>query len=41
MRHWMRDSKSIPRKITGQNAGEPLQFPIHTPLAARIGQFQR
>ena len=26
-------------KITGPNAGGPSQFPIPTPLAARVGQF--
>jgi hypothetical protein len=28
-------------KITGPNAGGPRQFPILTPLAARVGQFWR
>ena len=28
-------------KITGPNAGGPRQFPIPTPLAARVGQFCR
>ena len=28
-------------KITGPNAGGPRQFPIRTPLAARVGQFCR
>jgi hypothetical protein len=28
-------------KITGPNAGGPRQFPIWTPLAARVGQFWR
>jgi hypothetical protein len=28
-------------KITGPNAGGPRQFPIRTPLAARVGQFFR
>ena len=28
-------------KITRPNAGGPRQFPIPTPLAARIGQFCR
>ena len=28
-------------QITGPNAGGPRQFPIRTPLAARIGQFWR
>ena len=30
-----------PNKITGPNAGGPRQFPIQTPLAARVGQFWR
>ena len=30
-----------PIKITGPNAGRPRQFPIWTPLAARVGQFYR
>jgi len=30
-----------PNKITGPNAGGPRQFPIRTPLAARVGQFWR
>ena len=30
-----------PNKITGPNAGGPRQFPIRTPLAARVGQFCR
>ena len=30
-----------PNKITGANAGEPRQFPIPTPLAARVAQFGR
>lgn len=30
-----------PNKITGPNAGGPRQFPIPTPLAARVGQFWR
>jgi hypothetical protein len=28
-----------PDKITGPNAGGPHQFPIPTPLIARVGQF--
>jgi hypothetical protein len=28
-------------KITRTNAGGPLQFPIRTPLTARVGQFWR
>ena len=28
-------------KITGPNAGGPRQFPIQTPLSARVGQFGR
>ena len=28
-------------QITGPNAGGPRQFPIRTPLAARVGQFGR
>jgi len=28
-------------KVTGPNAGGPRQFPIPTPLAARVGQFWR
>jgi hypothetical protein len=28
-------------KITGANAGGPRQFPIRTPRAARVAQFQR
>jgi hypothetical protein len=28
-----------PNKITGPNAGGLRQFPIPTPLAARVGQF--
>jgi hypothetical protein len=28
-------------KVTGPNAGGPRQFPIRTPLAARVGQFWR
>jgi len=28
-------------QITGPNAGEPRQFPIRTPLAARVVQFWR
>ena len=28
-------------KITGANAGGPRQFPIQTPLAARVAQFRR
>ena len=28
-------------KITGPNAGGPRQFPIRTPLAARVGHFHR
>ena len=39
------ESMSIPtrmaNKITGPNAGGPRQFPIQTPLAARVGQFWR
>jgi len=30
-----------PNQITGPNAGGPRQFPIRTPLAARVGQFWR
>jgi hypothetical protein len=33
--------QSWPNKITGPNAGGPRQFPIRTPLAARVGQFWR
>jgi len=33
--------KRAPNKITGPNAGGPRQFPIRTPLAARVGQFWR
>jgi hypothetical protein len=34
-------SGAMPNKITGPNAGGPRQFPIRTPLAARVGQFWR
>ena len=34
-------SHKWPNKITGPNAGGPRQFPIRTPLAARVGQFWR
>ena len=34
MRRWA-------NKITGPNAGGPRQFPIRTPMAARVGQFYR
>ena len=30
-----------PDKTTGPDAGGPRQFPIRTPLAARVGQFCR
>jgi hypothetical protein len=30
-----------PNQIIGPNAGGPRQFPIPTPLAARVGQFWR
>ena len=30
---------TAPNQITGPNAGGPRQFPIRTPLAARVGQF--
>jgi hypothetical protein len=30
-----------PNQVTGPNAGGSRQFPIRTPLAARIGQFCR
>jgi hypothetical protein len=30
-----------PNQITGPNAGGLCQFPIRTPLAARVGQFCR
>ena len=35
------DTMKEPNKITGPNAGGPRQFPIRTPLAARVGQFWR
>ena len=31
----------MPNQITGPNAGGLRQFPIRTPLAARVGQFWR
>jgi len=34
-------TNASPNKITGPNAGGPRQFPIWTPLAARVGQFCR
>jgi hypothetical protein len=30
-----------PNKITAPNAGGLRQFPIRTPLAARVGEFRR
>jgi len=33
--------KQSPNQITGPNAGGLHQFPIRTPLAARVGQFCR
>jgi len=33
--------RGTPNQITGPNAGGPRQFPILTPLAARVGQFWR
>ena len=29
----------MPNQITGPNAGGSRQFPIRTPLAARVGEF--
>jgi hypothetical protein len=41
-RRFMDDStKGMPNQITGPNAGGPRQFPIRTPLTARVGQFWR
>ena len=37
---WMMTAE-WPNKITGPNAGGPRQFPIRTPLAARVGQLCR
>ena len=34
-------TENLPNNITGPNAGGPRQFPIRTPLAARVGQFWR
>ena len=31
----------MPNQITGPNAGGPREFPIRTPLTARVGQFRR
>jgi hypothetical protein len=39
--HASRTGPSQPNQITGPKAGGPRQFPIRTPLAARVGQFYR